>query len=85
MATTKLSSREFNQDTSRAKRAAKRGPVFITDRGRPSHVLLTVEEYQKLTEGQESIVDLLGMPEAAEVKFEPPRMKGNLHEPADLS
>ena len=48
-------------------------------------MLLTVEEYQKLTEGQESIVDLLGMPEAAEVKFEPRRMKGNLHEPADLS
>src|SRR6267154_6187534 len=76
MATTKLSSREFNQDTSRAKRAAKRGPVFITDRGRPSHVLLTVEEYQKLTEGQKSIVDLLGMPQAAEIEFEPPRMKG---------
>src|ERR1700737_484428 len=85
MATTKLSSREFNQDTSRAKRAAKRGPVFITDRGRPSHVLLTVEEYQKLTEGQKSIVDLLGMPQAAEVEFEPPRMKGNLHQPTDLS
>ena len=85
MATTKLSSREFNQHTSRAKRAAKRGPVFITDRGRPSHVLLTVEEYQKLTEGQKSIVDLLGMPQAAEVEFEPPRMTGNLHQPADLS
>jgi prevent-host-death family protein len=51
MATTKLSSREFNQDTSWAKRAAKRGPVFVTDRGRPTHVLLTVEEYQKLTRG----------------------------------
>jgi prevent-host-death family protein len=85
MATTKLSSREFNQDTSRAKRAAKRGPVFITDRGRPSHVLLTVEEYQKLTGGQKSIVDLLGMPQAAEVEFEPPRMKDNLHQPTDLS
>ena len=81
----KLTSREFNQDTSRAKRAAKRGPVFITDRGRPSHVLLTVEEYQKLTEGQESIVELLTMPGAAEVEFEPPRIKGNLHEPADFS
>ena len=85
MATTKLSSREFNQDTSRAKRAAKRGPVFITDRGRPSHVLLTAEEYQKLTQGQKSIADLLGMPQSAEVEFEPPRMKGNLHKPADLS
>ncbi len=35
MAITKLSSREFNQDTSKAKRAAKKGPVFITDRGHP--------------------------------------------------
>lgn len=85
MAATKLSSREFNQDTSRAKRAAKRGPVFITDRGRPSHVLLTVEEYQKLTEGQKNIVDLLGMPQAAEVEFEAPRIEGNLHKLADLS
>ena len=48
-------------------------------------MLLTVEEYQKLTEGQKSIVDLLGMPQAAEVEFEPPRMTGNLHQPADLS
>ncbi len=83
MATTKLSSREFNQDTSRAKRAARRGPVFITDRGRPSHVLLTVEEYERITGGQKSIVDVLAMPEAAEVEFEAPRMRGNLHQPVD--
>jgi prevent-host-death family protein len=85
MAHVKFSSREFNQDTSRAKRAAKRGPVFITDRGRPSHVLLTVADYQKLTNKQRNIVDLLGMREAAEVEFEPPRMKGDLHQTADLS
>jgi len=84
MAITKLSSREFNQDTSRAKRAAKRGPVFITDRGRPSHVLLTVEDYQRITGGQKSITDLLGMPEAAEIEFEPPRLSGSLQKPADL-
>jgi prevent-host-death family protein len=85
MAITKLSSRDFNQDTSGAKRAAKRGPVFITDRGRPSHVLLTVEEYQKLTAGQKSIADLLAMPAAAAIEFDPPRMRGNLHGPADLT
>ena len=85
MAITKLSSREFNQDTSRAKRAAKRGPVFITDRGRPSHVLLTAEEYQRIVGGQKSIVDLLAMPEAAEIEFEPPRLIRDLHEQADLS
>lgn len=85
MAITKLSSREFNQDTNRAKRAAKRGPVFITDRGRPSHVLLTAEEYQRITRGQKSIVDLLAMPEAAEIDFEPPRLMGKIHGPQDLS
>ena len=82
---TKLSSREFNQDTSRAKRAAKRGPVFITDRGRPSHVLLTVEDYQRITGAQKSIAELLAMPEAARIEFEPPRLKGHWHEPLDLS
>ena len=85
MAITKLSSRDFNQDTSRAKRAAKRGPVFITDRGRPSHVLLTVQEYERITGGQKSVADLLAMPRAAEVEFEPPRLQGRLHDSADLT
>jgi len=85
MAITKLSSRDFNQDTSRAKRAAKRGPVFITDRGRPSHVLLTVEEYQRITAGQKNIADLLAMPAAAEIEFEPLRVGGILHKPVDLT
>lgn len=85
MAITKLSSREFNQDTSRAKRAAKRGPVFITDRGRLSHVLLTAEEYQRITGEQKSIADLLAMPEAADIEFEPPRLMGKIYEPPDLS
>lgn len=85
MAITKLSSREFNQDTGRAKRAAKRGPVFITDRGRPSHVLLTAEEYERITGAQKSITELLAMPEAAEIEFEPGRLVRDLHEPPDLS
>ena len=71
MAITTLSSREFNQDTSGAKKAAKRGPVFITDRGRPAHVLLTIEEYQKIVDKHESIVDLLAMPNADEIEFDP--------------
>jgi len=85
MAITKLSSREFNQDTGRAKRAAKRGSVFITDRGRPSHVLLTAEEYQRITTGQKSIAELLAMPDAAEIEFDPPRLIDKLPEPTDLS
>jgi prevent-host-death family protein len=85
LAITTLSSREFNQDAGRAKKAAERGPVFITDRGRPAHVLLTIEEYRKITGKRESIVDLLAMPGAAEVEFEPPRLGADLHRPADLA
>jgi prevent-host-death family protein len=84
LAITTFSSREFNQDASRAKKAAERGPVFITDRGRPAHVLLTIEEYQKITSKWENIVDLLAMPDAGEVEFEPPRLSDILHRSADV-
>ncbi|HEY0203852.1 MAG TPA: type II toxin-antitoxin system Phd/YefM family antitoxin [Acetobacteraceae bacterium] len=84
MPVTTLSSREFNQDTSRAKKAAADGPVFITDRGRPAYVLLTIEEYHKLAGGQESIVDLLSYPGAGDIEFDPPRMNLVL-KPADFS
>lgn len=85
MAITTFSSREFNQDRSRAKRASKKGPVFITDRGRPSHVLLSIEEYQNITGKKKNILDVLAMPEAGEIDFEPPRLGGHLFRPADFS
>ena len=85
MGITTVSSREFNQDVSRVKRTAVNGPVFITDRGHPSHVLLTIEEYQKITDKKESIVELLAMPDAADIDFEPPRLSKRLYQPADLS
>ena len=58
-----VSSREFNQDVSSVKRAARTEPVFITDRGRPSHVLMSFEAYRRLTGQTETIVDLLALPE----------------------
>jgi PHD/YefM family antitoxin component YafN of YafNO toxin-antitoxin module len=85
MTITTLSSREFNQDASKAKKAAASGPVFITDRGRPAHVLLTMEEYQKITRSQTSIVDLLAMPGVADIDFIPPRLADDLYRTADLS
>lgn len=85
MTITTLSSREFNQDAGRAKKAAKSGPVFITDRGRPAHVLLTIEEYRRVTRSQTSIVDLLAMPDVADIDFEPPRLGDDLCRSADLS
>jgi Antitoxin Phd_YefM, type II toxin-antitoxin system len=85
MSITTVSSREFNQDVSKAKRAAFNGPVFITDRGHPAHVLLTIEEYQKIIGRKESIVELLAMPDDADIDFEPPRLNKELYRPADLS
>jgi prevent-host-death family protein len=62
MTITTFSSRQFNQDTSRAKKAASQGPVFITDRGEPAHVLLTIEDYRRLSSNLPKIADLLTMP-----------------------
>ena len=84
MTITTLSSREFNQDASRAKKAAKDGPVFITDRGRLAHVLLTIEDYQRLSGSSASIINMLAMPDDAEIEFEAPRAQG-FTKPVDLS
>jgi PHD/YefM family antitoxin component YafN of YafNO toxin-antitoxin module len=59
---TTLSSGEFNQDTSRAKKATSEGPVFITDRGKPAHVLLSIEEYSRITGKHRNIVNALSIP-----------------------
>ncbi len=71
---TTVSSRKFNQDASGAKKAAAKGPVFITDRGRPAHVLLTIEEYERITDTEPSLADLLAMPGTEDIELEiPPR------------
>lgn len=58
-----ITSREFNRDVSHAKRAAQGEPVLITDRGKPTHVLMSIAEYRRLTGEGESILELLAMPE----------------------
>lgn len=80
----KMTSREFNQDTGAAKRLAEKGPVIITDRGRPSHVLLTFDQYRKLSRGAANIIDLLAMPAGDDIEFEPARA-GGLHRSVDLA
>lgn len=74
-----FSSREFNQDVSKIKKATANGPVFITDRGHPAHVLLSIEDYLKLTKTNESIVDLLAMPDLSDIEFEVPKMTGKVY------
>lgn len=84
MTVSKLSSREFNQHTSRAKDAAKSGPVIITERGRPAHVLLSFEAYQQLVGAKGNIIEALGQPPGVEdAVLEIPPLRDPAH-PADL-
>jgi prevent-host-death family protein len=62
-----LSSREFNHDVSAAKRAAASGPVVITERGHPAHVLMSIEDYRRLTEAQPDIVKWLSADDDADL------------------
>ncbi len=76
MTITTLSSREFNQDTGRAKRAAAEGPVFITDRGKPAHVLLSIDDYQRMVGGKATIVERLSLPPGiGDIEIEFPRSR----------
>lgn len=83
MPTTMMTSREFNQDSGKAKKATKRGPVIITDRGKPSHVLLSIEEYRRLTGKEMSLLEALAQEGGDDIEFEPPRMRGRPR-PAEL-
>ena len=80
-----MTSREFNQDAGRAKRAALDGPVFITDRGKLAHVLLTIEEYQKLSAPRRSLADMLACRKGEDIMFEPRKLQGAFFKPEDLS
>ena len=84
MKTTTFSSRAFNQHINEAKRATEDGPVFVTNRGKPQHVLLKVEDYQRLQSRPRSMAQLLGIqtrsgepPElplrTAQIKSKPPQ------------
>jgi hypothetical protein len=78
MPVTTFSSRVFNQQVSKAKKAAKDGPVFITDRGEQTHVLLNVQEYRKITGEGPTLSEMLWYPPLAAVDpdFEFPRIDG---------
>jgi prevent-host-death family protein len=67
-----MSSREFNHDFGKAKRTSHSTPVIITERGKPTHVLLSYEEYQQMLNTQPKITDLLSV--AADVDFEPTKV-----------
>ena len=80
MPITRVTSRELNQHIGRAKRAAHSGPVFITNRGRPVHVLLSFEDYQRLVGRSRSIMEALSMPGLADIDFQAAQTQLESHE-----
>jgi prevent-host-death family protein len=72
-----VTSRQFNQDTSAAKKlAATNGPVIITDRGMPTHVLMTIDAFEKLKTKRKSLAEALGDEASEHIDFEIPRLGG---------
>ena len=68
---TELSAREFNRDVSAAKRAADAEAVVITDHGRPSHVLMSFAEYERLTGAAIDLADWLALDIEVDLEHEP--------------
>jgi prevent-host-death family protein len=76
MKITTVSSREFNQHRSGVKKAAAKGPVFVTDRGKTTHVLLTIEDYERMKSKGKNILELLALPPGVEdIELEIPERK----------
>lgn len=78
---TRISSREFDQGVHRAKRAADRAPVIITDRGKPAYVPMRHDTYRRLVERGPSIIELLDLPGTEDIDFDPPRAEIVLRAP----
>lgn len=84
MPRTTITGREFNQHVGRAKRESHAGPVVITDRGKPAYVLMTIEDYRSMSGTAGDIVNLLSMPDADEIAFDPPRLSDTILRPATI-
>lgn len=71
--TVHLTSREFNHDLARAKRAAREAPVVISDRGKPDLVLMSVQEYRRLSDRPDGFLERIGCRDMADVDFQEDR------------
>ncbi|MCK9876562.1 type II toxin-antitoxin system prevent-host-death family antitoxin [Frankia sp. Ag45/Mut15] len=63
---------------SAVKRATANGPVIIMDHGRPSHVLLSFADYQRLTGSGGSLGEAFVLDE--DIDFEPMRPRDSPRE-----
>ena len=73
---TTITSRYFNQHTSKVQKAAERAPVIITRRGEPSYVLMSIADFRRLAEPAPHDVLEPSDPTVADIELEiPPRSK----------
>jgi len=75
-----FSSRDFTRDVSAAKRAATKGPVFITDRGQPAFALLNIQDYYRIIgQGEKNFLEVMDNIAGGNFQFNPPRLDMLFH------
>lgn len=74
MAGVTVTSSEFNRDSGAAKKAARNGPVIITERGTPSRVLMTWADYEAPRSVEVAIAEALAIPGVEDIPFDPPKL-----------
>lgn len=90
-----ITSREFNQNRAKVKREAKKAPVVITERGVPSLVVMSIQDFEALkgladtpnprsAKPFRSLADALAQKEGGDFDFDIPEFKGMSLRPADL-
>ena len=85
MSITTVSSREFARDLAQATRATTTGPVFVTDRGKPTFALLKIEDYYKLAgDKPRTLLDIMESLPGGEFEFDPPKLENMGFKPAEL-
>lgn len=78
-----ISSREFGRNVGQAKKASLERPVLITERGKPSHVLMSIDQYRQLALSSLSLACALAQDGAADVELDMPELK-ELYRVAEL-
>lgn len=73
--TVTFTSREFHRYPRRGRRAALSGPVLITDRNKPSLVVMTAKDHERLVGRGISLFDVLMPDDDQKFDFEPPKAR----------
>ena len=80
-----ISNEEFSLNPGRATEASAGGPVFVTDGGKPTYVLLSIDDFRRLTHASENIVELISENSPDAIEFEPPRLLQSTIRPPDFT